>query len=754
MSLSRLFFFGSLLLLIYATPICYSSLDIVLVIDSSSVVIPHWLHVQEFLRSSFQTFTVSPDGVHMSVIQFSSFAQLEVSLTGNLSLLSSSVGNIKPLTGLPKIDDGIRVAQIELQANSRFVYGNTKNQVIIIVTGTGEEVFTYNEITNELKDNNVQIFVVVVGPGEDQTSLRELSSSDSHYFHTNTHEGLPRLVPAIAEPLCNPLRMLSTQTVQNVLIVNNNEAVVFNTKEEAELYTDIELRDNGEVQFKTGHSIHYNSILIADSGSISGSDTITVDSFDWRGGSISGAIVEVYSTLSMESQSDKTIRQGASVIAHSEVHWTGSGFMNGFDDSSLVVSPTGQLIITTDVNFGCRTGPSGAIDHPCVCDAELVIDGGVSFQYPHMNSRLCWGIQNNGVINHNSSNLWAFSYLSGNGDFFLTSDARILFASSTQDSLLGPSSRVITSGNIELLYDTTVVVAGFFSTTVHVTVQEGTLIFDDDSFLEVSFDLTVIIGSVIFNDVEQMVRLVNVRATQGSVIFNTGRQINITNLELDEHGLSGGSDHVYIENSLDWRGGGFGENSITVIMNEARASENTYLKYMQTKSHIINHGKFEFNGPTEIEGTDSYFTNKRDAQLSFSGGVSWVAGSASNFNYLYNYGLIEVSANSFVTQFIFEHHPSGVVDLSRGELMFAAGGFSLGAVHCNWGTRIGVVGGEFVFKSGTNSFIDGNSFFFLIRNPAGVIRVETLFSLETMYNPRLWYFLCFQIKHLSLKKLT
>ncbi|KAL0235781.1 hypothetical protein GEMRC1_002363 [Eukaryota sp. GEM-RC1] len=457
----------------------------------------------------------------------------------------------------------------------------------------------------------------------------------------------------------------------------------------------------GQVTFDGRARLAGNADIVGIGDNIVINSPLSEDLFEWSGGGFTGNMtVNIYNNLSVVSQSDKRIRQGASIIAHSEVYWTGSGFMNGFDDSSLVISPTGQFILTNNANFGCRTGSWGSIDHPCDCNAELVNDGSFSFEFPHMNSRFCWGIQNNGVINHHSFNLWAFSYLSGNGDFYLTSDARILFASSTQDSLLGPSSKVITSGNIDLLYDTTVVVAGFFSTTVHVTVQEGTLIFDDDAFLEFPFDLTVIIGNAIFNDVEQMVRLVNVRATQGSVIFNTGRRINVTNLELDERGFSGGSDHVYIENYLDWQGGGFGENATIFIMNEAKATKNDFMKYMMPYSHVINRGKVEFNGPTDLEGTDSYFTNEYGAEFLVTGTVIWTYSNVSSFNYLYNYGVFEVVANRFITHYIFEHYPTGIVDHLMGELMFAAGGFSLGPVHCNWGTRIGVDYAEFVFRSG------------------------------------------------------
>ncbi|KAL0231477.1 hypothetical protein GEMRC1_010881 [Eukaryota sp. GEM-RC1] len=514
-----------------------------------------------------------------------------------------------------------------------------------------------------------------------------------------------------------------------------------------------ELRDSSVMKFSTGQGqvtfdgrarLAGNADIVGIGDNIVFKSLLSEDLFEWSGGGFTGNIVvNIYNNISVESQSDKRIRQEASVIAHSELYWAGSGFMNGFDNSSLVVSPTGQLIVTTNANFGCRTSDS-SIDHPCVCDAELVNDGILSFEFPHMNSRFCWGIQNNGVINHHSFNLWAFSYLSGNGDFYLRSDARILFASSTQYSILGPNSKVSGSGKIDLLYDTTVLVVGFFSSSSQVTVQEGTLIFDDDAFLDLPFDLTVIIGKTIFNNVLQMITLANVRAIQGSVFFNTGRRVNITNLDLDEFGWVHGPDHVYIENSLDWQGGGFGENTTVVILNEAKASENNYLKSMMANSHIINHGKFEFNGPTDLEGTDSYFTNERDGTLLIDGTVFWTTGSASKFNYLHNYGVCEVVADKFVTHFIFEHYPSGIVDLSMGELMFAAGGFSLGHVHCHPGTRIGVDYGEFVFRSSNNSFIDGNSFFFLIRNPDGVIRVETLFSLETMYNSRLWDFLCFR----------
>ncbi|KAL0229523.1 hypothetical protein GEMRC1_014140 [Eukaryota sp. GEM-RC1] len=203
MSLSRLFFFCSLILLVCAAPICNSALDVVLVIDSSSSVVPYWSHIQAFMKSAFQTFAVSPTGVHLSIIQLSSYTQHEVCLTGTRCVLSSVVDNIKPLTGLTEFYDGFRAAQLELQTNSRFEYGKTENQVIIIVTDGEEEVASYKEITDELKRNDVQIFAIGVGTGQDGNALREMSTSESHYFSVNEYKDLVTILPAIADPLCD-----------------------------------------------------------------------------------------------------------------------------------------------------------------------------------------------------------------------------------------------------------------------------------------------------------------------------------------------------------------------------------------------------------------------------------------------------------------------------------------------------------------------------------------------------------------------
>ncbi|KAL0246339.1 hypothetical protein GEMRC1_007551 [Eukaryota sp. GEM-RC1] len=79
---------------------------------------------------------------------------------------------------------------------------------------------------------------------------------------------------------------LTDEIVSKKLIMSSNEFIRFRNSQQAVEFTDVELYD-GEVEFSTGHNLHFFS-LIVDGGTLSGSDTITVDTFIWRCGKIEG----------------------------------------------------------------------------------------------------------------------------------------------------------------------------------------------------------------------------------------------------------------------------------------------------------------------------------------------------------------------------------------------------------------------------------------------------------------------------------
>ncbi|KAL0229397.1 hypothetical protein GEMRC1_014014 [Eukaryota sp. GEM-RC1] len=79
---------------------------------------------------------------------------------------------------------------------------------------------------------------------------------------------------------------LEDEIVSNRLIMSSDEFIRFVNSARAVEFTDVELYD-GEVEFSTGHNLHFFS-LIVDGGTLSGRDTITVDSFIWRCGRIEG----------------------------------------------------------------------------------------------------------------------------------------------------------------------------------------------------------------------------------------------------------------------------------------------------------------------------------------------------------------------------------------------------------------------------------------------------------------------------------
>ncbi|KAL0246060.1 hypothetical protein GEMRC1_007276 [Eukaryota sp. GEM-RC1] len=481
------------------------------------------------------------------------------------------------------------------------------------------------------------------------------------------------------------------------------------------------LQDSAEI-VGDGDNIIINGTSVA--ADPDGFDDASGDVFTWSGGTFRGNMeVNVYNVLQLTGGADKRI-----------ITSTGSsGHLTGFDNASLVISPTGVLNLNNDAVFSCRVPNDPPIAAPCYCDATLIIEGTFT-QLPFaVTSFFCWRIEVEGLLQLQFGNLRAYNSLSGNGLFKLEDSTTIMFASAKYPSFIGPNSTFLSDGTIELMYDTTVYIQGFFSTSVLVSVQEGTLIFDDGAVLDIPFNLDVLMGNVFFNKVAQMVTLINVHVTQGNVTLNTDGVVNITNLFIDEIGFIHGPNLARV-NTLKWTGGGLGLNCHLWIMNYGEVAEENFYKYMLKDSKLVVKSSFDFIGPGDLFGGFATIINEGVVSVIGSFRLSEMptpANSTSSYhlsNKFINYGDLEV-LGQFDCGYVITHNGTSMTVMA-GELLMIGGGQSFAPVYCFPGSRIGVMDEVFVFEHANTSYIDGDFFTFVIRQSNGMIVVKTLFSLK------------------------
>ncbi|KAL0223888.1 hypothetical protein P9112_003278 [Eukaryota sp. TZLM1-RC] len=498
-----------------------------------------------------------------------------------------------------------------------------------------------------------------------------------------------------------------------------------------------DLRGNSLMLFNTGQGIiTFDGFgLLDENAEIFGvNDDIQIignsSSFEWNGGSFAGDItVDLFTSLTIAGQNPKAIRLGAVVIAHEELEWNSNGNLFGYDGSKLVVSEEGSLKFVSNGQFDCR---GSFTNSDKVCDAFIEIFGTASIDPFSMRVVSYWGIFVEGKFTLNMGLFEAFSFIRGDGSLIINYGTTFSFTSASEDSLLGPNSNILSTGTINLFEWTTVYIQGTFETDQLVSVGEGTLVFHDSAVLVNQFDLTVVVGNAIFNKVTQMVPLNTVHCEYGNVTFNTESVVTIDDLLID-HGFLHGSDQVEVLNQLLWQGsGGLGKDSNVFNLAYGEATVPDTTRVMEKNATLTNKGYFLFSGYQELLGYGANIINTEEGHMLFTDLIKWERASFTNESlmdsYFINYGSIDVTVTQFDCQFVFLHY--GVLNLILGEFYFAGGGSSFGPVYAMFGTTVGVDDRPFTFESGNNSYIEGNNFFFGLRNPTGIFYLKTRFSLK------------------------
>ncbi|KAL0245140.1 hypothetical protein GEMRC1_009220 [Eukaryota sp. GEM-RC1] len=443
-----------------------------------------------------------------------------------------------------------------------------------------------------------------------------------------------------------------------------------------------ELDENSIMKFSTGQGLitFDGDGLLTGNAEIVGygddfliSSTADEGSFVWSGGGFSGEIVvDMYSDFEFVGNYDRRIRDGVTIILHDQMTWQSVGHLNGFGNSKIIVSETGNLRFVINGAFSCRTSSTTLIVDPCVCDSELIINGEIIIDSSVEIVSSCWGITVNGELNVNFGTVEAFSYLSGNGNFNVGSLGAIWFASNSKTSLIGPNSNFYANGQVSLFHDTVVYIQGSFNSNDDVFVRNGTLIFDDDAFLNHQFDLTVETGNAIFRDVDQMVPLGVVTCQNGDVTFNTHTIVNISTLNLIA-GMVHGYDEVHLLKLLNWQGGGFGPSTNYFILDfglcEDDFDEN---RVMLPGSRLVNRGHVIFRGLVSVYADQGTIVNELESQMQFLDLVFLYDTSIDNNSLFHNNGTVVSFSTELYNELYFANY--GSTHVISGEIVLGSGG--------------------------------------------------------------------------------
>eukprot|EP00771_Trimastix_marina_P002824 gnl/Trimastix_PCT/399.p1 GENE.gnl/Trimastix_PCT/399~~gnl/Trimastix_PCT/399.p1 ORF type:complete len:405 (-),score=104.97 gnl/Trimastix_PCT/399:99-1139(-) len=139
-------------------------------------------HIQAFAKSFVQKFNIAPLGAHMGIVNFASFATLEMCLTGTKCALDMTIDRVQQKMGTTSISTGIIKAREEFEQHGRRD-SNSKRVLILLSDGVTSGALTEQQelerirtelgtISTTIKTN---LFAVGVGANVSQSFLEAIT---------------------------------------------------------------------------------------------------------------------------------------------------------------------------------------------------------------------------------------------------------------------------------------------------------------------------------------------------------------------------------------------------------------------------------------------------------------------------------------------------------------------------------------------------------------------------------------------------
>jgi len=185
-------------------PKCEAPVDIALLVDGSgSISSSDFSLMKKFATLLATNITISEDDGHMSLVQFASYAQVEIGLSDDDNAVLTAISSMSQMSSSTNMDAGLDTAFAQLQKSQR-----STNQVLIMFTD-GEPDSGNDPVAHAqtIKDAGVEIYTVGVGSGVNPDLLKKIASEDKnplqpHYLQAASFTDLLTLLANVVSAAC------------------------------------------------------------------------------------------------------------------------------------------------------------------------------------------------------------------------------------------------------------------------------------------------------------------------------------------------------------------------------------------------------------------------------------------------------------------------------------------------------------------------------------------------------------------------
>lgn len=181
--------------------------DIMLLLDGSgSISQPNYQILKDFASALGQAFTIGPNDTRVGVVQFSTFAMLNLGLSDDPATLKTTIADLVQPAGLTHIYQAIEVAQAELDTNGR----PGVPHVIVVITDGRQTVPFDDPLDPSLpadaaRAKGKQVFAVGVGDRVDLEVLEAIAGGKANRFFVSDFDALVSVLHDLVVITCPPI---------------------------------------------------------------------------------------------------------------------------------------------------------------------------------------------------------------------------------------------------------------------------------------------------------------------------------------------------------------------------------------------------------------------------------------------------------------------------------------------------------------------------------------------------------------------
>ena len=153
--------------------------------DDGEIIPGNYDTEKSFIKEIANNVGLSASGVHASVVQFGTTANLEIEFLDDVTKFTSRVDAMEWMQSSTRIDLGLDVAYNEMfQTSNGMRESEDCSKIVVVMTdGVNDEPLSQLDPAKQFHDDGIKVVVIGVGGHINETELLTLVKSDDSY-HT------------------------------------------------------------------------------------------------------------------------------------------------------------------------------------------------------------------------------------------------------------------------------------------------------------------------------------------------------------------------------------------------------------------------------------------------------------------------------------------------------------------------------------------------------------------------------------------